>query len=145
MMNRAGPRAAALLALTAAAAAATTAAEKGSAAEGRLPHEGGLPAPPLAPAVTARSKVFVAGQGGYKAYRIPGIVAAYPRASDDNSSVVLIAYAEGRKNGCGDYDGQHDIVLKRSTDDGASWGPLQVVADPRILFNCTGGDLPSTG
>ena len=39
---------------------------------------------------------------------------------------VIIAYAEGRKNGCSDYDGQHDIVAKRSTSGGASWGALQV-------------------
>ena len=106
-------------------------------------------APAAPPALITRSKVFVAGEGGYKAFRIPGVVAAYgPTANGSQPhacSPVLIAYAEGRKNGCGDYDGQHDIVLKRSTTNGASWGALQVVADAAKLFHCVGGNLPNTG
>jgi sialidase-1 len=104
------------------------------------------PSVAAAPTVIARSKVFVAGQDGHAAYRIPGVVAAYPPARESGAGAaaaaaqqpVLLAYAEGRKNGCGDYDGQHDLVLKRSLDNGATWGPMQVVADAVKLFNCTG-------
>ena len=40
-----------------------------------------------------------------------------------------------------DFDGQHDIVAKRSTDGGRRWGPLQVVADPAKQLNCSLGSL----
>jgi hypothetical protein len=70
-------------------------------------------------------------------------VAAYPPGRESGAGAAaaaaqqpaLLAYAEGRKNGCGDYDGQHDLVLKRSLDNGATWG-MQVVADAVKLFNC---------
>src|SRR6476620_9038875 len=70
--------------------------------------------------------VFKAGQDGYRTFRIPVIV----RAKNGD----LLAFAEGRKIGAGDH-GDIDIVLKRSSDDGKTWGPLQLVqdedADPR--------------
>ena len=69
-----------------------------------------------------RSKVFVAGDSGYKALRIPGIVAAHPINGTSSSAApdVLVAYAEGRKYGCNGFGDQHDIVPNRSTDSGAS-------------------------
>ena len=36
---------------------------------------------------------------------------------------TILALAEGRKFGCGDCSGQHDLICKRSTDNGASWQP----------------------
>lgn len=42
------------------------------------------------------SSVFRAGESGYAAFRIPGIVAA---------GEVLVAVAEGRKYGCDDFAG----------------------------------------
>ena len=61
-----------------------------------------------------------------KAYRIPGIVAV--------DSTVLV-FAEGRKYGCGDFAGQHDVVVKKSTDGGATFAaPLQVLLDPSKQF-----------
>ena len=39
---------------------------------------------------------------------------------------TLLAFAEGRVNNCGDA-GDIDLVLKRSTDGGQTWSPLQVV------------------
>ncbi len=54
-------------------------------------------------------------------------------------------YAEGRKYGCDDFAGQHDIVLKRSIDFGRTWGPLIVVADPTEVFNCSNPSLPKSG
>jgi sialidase-1 len=64
--------------------------------------------------------VFENGQDGYKCYRIPAIVKA-PNGD-------LLAFAEARRNDCGDF-GDVDLVLKRSTDQGNSWGKLQMVVD----------------
>ena len=36
---------------------------------------------------------------------------------------TILALAEGRKFGCGDCSGQHDLICKRSTDNGVSWQP----------------------
>ncbi|MFD8389838.1 exo-alpha-sialidase [Streptomyces sp. NPDC059680] len=55
---------------------------------------------------------------GYACFRIPAIV----RTGDG----TLLAFAEGRVLNCGDA-ADIDIVLKRSTDGGRTWGPLQVV------------------
>ena len=71
---------------------------------------------PEAPKVT----VFESRSDGYRAFRIPAIVLA---ANGD-----LLAFAEGRKHGLSDA-GNIDIVVKRSTDQGRSWGPLQLVQD----------------
>ena len=59
--------------------------------------------------------VFRAGDGGCAAFRIPALVAA----GDD----VLLAFAECRKWTCNDY-GRHDLVMRRSTDSGGSFGEL---------------------
>jgi sialidase-1 len=65
--------------------------------------------------------IFKAAQDpGYACFRIPAIV-----KTDDGT---LLAFAEGRVLNCGDAS-DIDIVLKRSTDGGRSWGPLQVVSD----------------
>lgn len=73
------------------------------------------------PAVFSQTKipVFVAGQEGYKSYRIPAVI-GLPGGD-------ILAFAEGRVNGSGDF-GNVDIVMKRSTDGGKSWSALQVVA-----------------
>jgi sialidase-1 len=73
-----------------------------------------------AEATVTKVTVFKAGQDGYHTYRIPSIV----RAKNGD----LIAFAEGRKKGTGDH-GDIDIVLKRSSDNGQSWGPMQLVQD----------------
>ncbi|MFE0250899.1 exo-alpha-sialidase, partial [Streptomyces sp. NPDC059010] len=65
--------------------------------------------------------IFRADQDpGYACYRIPAIV----KTKDG----TLLAFAEGRVLNCGDA-ADIDIVLKRSTDGGRTWGPLQVVND----------------
>ncbi|MER6212196.1 sialidase family protein [Streptomyces sp. NPDC001642] len=55
---------------------------------------------------------------GYACFRIPAMV-----KTDDGT---LLAFAEGRVLNCGDA-ADIDIVVKRSTDDGVTWSPLQVV------------------
>ncbi|MGW3204438.1 exo-alpha-sialidase [Streptomyces sp. NPDC001135] len=63
--------------------------------------------------------LFKAAQDpGYACFRIPAIV----RTTDG----TLLAFAEGRVLNCGDA-ADIDIVLKRSTDGGRTWGPLRVV------------------
>ncbi|WP_216844080.1 exo-alpha-sialidase [Phytoactinopolyspora alkaliphila] len=80
---------------------------------------------PAAPPGTA---VYEAGTDGYDTFRIPAIV----QAADG----TLLAFAEGRVAGAGDT-GDIDLVLKRSTDGGDSWGELQVVGDngPNVFGN----------
>jgi sialidase-1 len=67
---------------------------------------------------------FQSGTNGYNTFRIPAIV----RANNGD----LLAFAEGRVNSDSDF-GNIDIVMKRSTDDGLTWGPLKVVADNGTL------------
>lgn len=74
---------------------------------GNLP---GVPKPP------PELPVFITGKEGYPRYRIPaGVV---------TTKGTLLAFCEGRTGG---DSGDIDIVLKRSTDGGKTWGPLQVV------------------
>ncbi|WP_160711814.1 sialidase family protein [Chitinophaga solisilvae] len=64
--------------------------------------------------------VFTAGTEGYKSFRIPALI-GLPDGS-------LLAFAEGRVNGAGDF-GNIDLVMKKSRDHGKTWSPLQVVAE----------------
>ena len=66
--------------------------------------------------------VFTPGESGSKAFRIPGLLST-PQA--------LLAYAEGRVEGCGDFDGTHTVVVKRSLDE---WGHSISELRPEILF-----------
>ncbi len=73
--------------------------------------------------------VFVSGQDGYYAYRIPVIETAA-----DGS---LLAFAESRKYHLGDpgINGNTiDLVLKHSTDSGHTWSPMMVVEAPGELW-----------
>ncbi len=61
-------------------------------------------------------------QGDYACFRIPALVTT--------ARGVLLAFAEGRRHNCGDAT-DIDIVLRRSTDGGRTWGPLRVVDEGR--------------
>ncbi len=63
--------------------------------------------------------LFVSGTEGYHTFRIPAL--------EITKKGTLLAFCEGRKAGQGD-SGAIDTVLKRSTDNGKTWLPLQVVA-----------------
>ncbi|MEV5432073.1 sialidase family protein [Streptomyces sp. NPDC052701] len=82
------------------------------------------PAHARRPASTApfeQQVLFRASQDpGYACFRIPAVVRT--------TRGTLLAFAEGRVLNCGDA-ADIDIVLKRSTDGGRTWGPLQVVND----------------
>ena len=71
--------------------------------------------------------VFIGGTNGYPAYRIPALLATKQGS--------LLAFSEGRAS-LRDHS-ENDIVLKRSTDGGKTWGPLQLIDDdgPNALNN----------
>ena len=64
--------------------------------------------------------VFVSGTEGHKSYRIPAII--------DLPNGELLAFAEGRVHGAGDF-GDINIVMKRSRDKGKTWSALQYIAE----------------
>lgn len=64
--------------------------------------------------------VYTAGTEGHASYRIPAII-YLPNGN-------LLAFAEGRVNGRGDF-GDVNIVLKISKDKGKTWSNMQTVVD----------------
>ena len=64
--------------------------------------------------------VYRAGEGGYQSYRIPALIRS--------SKGTLLAFCEGRRNSAAD-SGDIDVILRRSFDQGKTWGPVQTVAD----------------
>lgn len=69
---------------------------------------------------TTFNYIFRQRYEGYACYRIPALI----RAKDG----TLIAFAEARKNSCSDT-GDIDLVMKRSSDNGQTWGPLEKIWD----------------
>lgn len=63
------------------------------------------------------SEVFHSGGDPYKEVRIPSVVVT--------SRGTVLAFAEGRR--IPNDHGQNDIILRRSTDGGETWLPLQTV------------------
>jgi sialidase-1 len=74
----------------------------------------------LASSLTAAQvqDLFKSGTEGYHTFRIPALI-----ATEDQT---LLAFAEGRRNSRGD-SGDIDLVMRRSTDGGTTWGDLEVV------------------
>jgi sialidase-1 len=64
--------------------------------------------------------LFEKGDDGYACYRIPAIVRS-------NNGTIL-AFCEARKDGCSDT-GNIDLVMKKSIDNGKTWGPLKIIWD----------------
>lgn len=62
--------------------------------------------------------VFTAGTDGYHTYRIPAVVTT--------RRGTVLAFCEGRRNS-GSDTGTIDLLLKRSSDGGRTWGAQQVV------------------
>jgi sialidase-1 len=73
-----------------------------------------------------KTDLFLAGQEGYKLYRIPGIVVT--------KRGTVLAYCEARKSDAGDW-GPIDVLMRRSTDGGRTWLPRQQLVHLE-------GDLP---
>ena len=64
--------------------------------------------------------VFISGTDGHQTYRIPAII--------KNTNGDLLAFAEGRVKGSGDF-GDINIVLKISKDQGKTWGNMSTLVD----------------
>jgi sialidase-1 len=62
--------------------------------------------------------IYKPGDGNYACFRIPAML--------NTSKGNLLAFAEARRNGCGD-SGDIDLVLRRSADGGKTWSDMQVV------------------
>ncbi|WP_328691286.1 exo-alpha-sialidase [Streptomyces caniferus] len=114
------PRAAALLAaLTATALALLPTAPAHAAPDGASGRIRAAAAAPSPDGGFDQRILFKASQEqGYSCFRIPAVVKTVRG--------TLLAFAEGRRHDCGDA-GDIDLVLKRSTDGGRTWGPLQVI------------------
>ena len=65
-----------------------------------------------------QSDVFVGGKGGFHTYRVPSLITT--------KKGTLLAFCEGRKTSRSD-DGDNDLMLRRSTDGGKTWQPMQLV------------------
>ncbi|AQQ09113.1 Sialidase precursor [Sedimentisphaera cyanobacteriorum] len=64
--------------------------------------------------------LFVRHENGYNTYRIPSIIRT--------NKGTLLAFCEGRKDGVGD-EGDIDLLMKRSEDNGESWSKQVVIWD----------------
>jgi sialidase-1 len=62
--------------------------------------------------------VYRKTEKSYSCFRIPAII--------KTKVGTLLAFAEGRRNSCGD-EGEIDLVVKRSSDEGRTWSDLQVI------------------
>lgn len=70
--------------------------------------------------VRVDSAPFTGGKEGYACYRCPTLAVS--------TQGTVLAFCEARVNGHKDED-DIDVVLKRSTDGGRTWGTLQVLAN----------------
>ncbi|MFT3824189.1 MAG: sialidase family protein [Chitinophagaceae bacterium] len=98
--------------------------------------EGPPPPPPAAAVVpnqpaTNKITIFQKSTEGYSCFRIPAII--------KTKKGTLLAFAEARKNSCAD-NGDIDLVVKRSLDNGVTWGPTIKVWDDGT--NTCGNPVP---
>ncbi|MBN9298828.1 MAG: exo-alpha-sialidase [Filimonas sp.] len=98
--------------------------------EGPPPPPPPTAAPPDQPA-TQKVNIFTKSTEGYSCFRIPAIV--------KTKTGTLLAFAEARKNSCAD-NGDIDLVVKRSTDNGVTWGKTIKVWDDGT--NTCGNPVP---
>ena len=84
------------------------------------------------------SVVYQRGDYGYACFRIPALL----RAADNS----LLAFAEARLNGTSDH-GNIDLAVRRSTDNGNTWGDMTVVWSDsgNTCGNATPVLIPQTG
>src|SRR5262245_24616781 len=67
-----------------------------------------------------KSMLFTARAAGYALYPTPGLIVT--------AKGTVLAYCEARRTGKSDWD-TIDIMLRRSTDGGKTFGPRQMIAD----------------
>ena len=75
--------------------------------------------------------IYKSGESGYKSFRIPAIV--------NTNKGTLLAFAEARKHGGGDQ-GDIDLVVKRSSDNGKTWSEMMIIWDD--VDNTCGNPAP---
>lgn len=89
-----------------------------------------------------RSLVYSPGDEGSKQYRIPALVVTKDGA--------LLAVADKRINNINDLPGKIDVVARRSTDGGLTWGPHIMIAehdsiggygDPAVVVDRKSGEI----
>ena len=68
--------------------------------------------------ILEQSDLYVSGTEGYHTFRIPSLVVSKQK--------TVLAFCEGRKETRQDFGNIH-LILKRSTDGGRTWDPLQIV------------------
>ena len=73
--------------------------------------------------------LFKAGDNGYKCFRIPAVIKTQKGS--------ILAFAEGRKNHCGDAD-DIDLVVRRSEDGGNTWSPM---AELDLICDCSKDEI----
>lgn len=77
------------------------------------------------------SYLYKNGEAGYACFRIPALLTTVKG--------TVLAFAEARRNGCGDT-GDIDLVVKRSEDGGKTWTNLQLVWSDSL--NTCGNPVP---
>lgn len=87
-------------------------------AQAVTPEPAAAPQSTVAPYFEQEALFNPAQEQGYTCFRIPSVART--------KQGTLLAFAEGRVANCGDT-GNIDVVLKRSSDGGKTWSPLQVV------------------
>ncbi|MCA9085026.1 MAG: exo-alpha-sialidase, partial [Planctomycetaceae bacterium] len=79
-----------------------------------------LPSTHISAGEITKTDLFVAGDGGYNRYHIPGIAVT--------AKGTVLAWCEARRNAGSDWD-DIDILLRRSTDDGRTWSNPQKIVN----------------
>ena len=85
---------------------------------GPIPESAKVVPPVVVNPATQFTHIFKTGGDGYSCFRIPAII--------KTKVGTLLAFAEGRKNDCSD-EGNIDLVVKRSSDNGKTWSALSVI------------------
>jgi len=67
-----------------------------------------------------QNQLWISGENGYHTYRIPALIVT--------TNGTVLAFCEGRMSGGGD-NGNIDLLVKRSTDNGQSWSKQQIIWD----------------
>lgn len=96
------------------------ACQKGSGSGDGTPVVGGDTTDNGSGQTTKLNYIFSGGSDGYSCFRIPAILRT--------EKGTLLAFAEARKNDCGDA-GNIDLVVRRSLDNGKTWSGLITVWD----------------
>ena len=71
------------------------------------------------PAFFAQTDLFQQGQNGVHTYRIPALV--------ETLKGTLIAVADARQDSSHDLPGRISLVMRRSFDEGKTWGPIHTI------------------